>query len=129
MKQQRPDACQGCDRPFRPNRAPVANHPGTVMHAGRGLCHVCHLREQGREPSPCPGGCGRLLRPYRTKLDDFPGTLSRSGKGGRCKMCRPKDADAGPTITEQDRTRYITRELVAYMRWRGRDVSQLGISA
>lgn len=39
--QTRPEACRGCERPFRPRRAKMADYPGTVYHAGHGLCHTC----------------------------------------------------------------------------------------
>lgn len=39
--QTRPDNCLGCERPFRPRQAKLADHPGTVYHAGHGLCRTC----------------------------------------------------------------------------------------
>lgn len=37
----RPDNCRGCGRTFRPRQTKVADYPGTVYHAGHGLCRTC----------------------------------------------------------------------------------------
>lgn len=177
-RQPRPDNCVGCEKSFRPNRAQVAQYPGTVMHAGRGLCHEC--RRLRRVGSHCRG-CERPFRPGHARATEYPGTVQHHAHG-HCATCssrmqrgidpepiglpapkiqecacgqltRPRrmsveDAlklDPRPTITRigsvcyrcsekrppvtPERIEYITRELMAYMRWRGRDVSQLGISA
>lgn len=132
----RPANCLGCERRFRPHHAPAENHPGSVQHHGRGLCLTCKSRERrgiemGPLPVPkpklfeCP--CGQLTRPRRMPvaealaLDPRP-TITRIGSV--CYRC----SDGRPKVTPE-RIDYITRELEAYMRWRGRDISQLGLAS
>lgn len=45
----RPTHCIGCRRKFRPHRTEEALFPGTVMHAGRGLCTTCHKQRATSE--------------------------------------------------------------------------------
>lgn len=173
----RPDNCVKCERTFRPSRTLVAQYPGTVMHAGRGLCHAC----RGSERASHCRGCERPFRPRHSLATDHPNTVQRHA-AGLCATCdsrirrglepsvpepklppihecpcgqltRPRkmtiaDAlklDPRPTITRigsvcyrcsddrpevtPERIEHMTRDLLAYMRWRGRDISQLGLSA
>jgi len=39
--QRTPERCSKCERPLRAHRARAADHPGTVKHAGHGLCSTC----------------------------------------------------------------------------------------
>jgi hypothetical protein len=65
-------ACASCGRPMRPIRASATDHPGTVMHKGRGLCSSCHsiARQKGsldewtpeRTPTPSPSLVRTLAR-------------------------------------------------------------------
>lgn len=36
-----PSVCLRCDRPLRPGCATAEEWPGTLAHAGRGLCRTC----------------------------------------------------------------------------------------
>lgn len=42
----RSDKCLGCRKPMRPNKAKLADHPGTVMHHGRNLCQTCYVNDK-----------------------------------------------------------------------------------
>lgn len=126
----RPDNCRGCKIPFRPNKVPAELYPDTVVHAGKGLCSTCWSRNKHSNLGPaalveCP--CGQLTRPrgmaaeVALKLDPRP-TITRIGSV--CYRC----SDGRPKVTPE-RTAYVTRELLAYLRWRGRDISQLGLAS
>ena len=38
--------CLDCDRPLRPMHTKIAQYPGTVRHAGHGICHMCRHRSK-----------------------------------------------------------------------------------
>ncbi|MGX4707668.1 hypothetical protein LZP97_25660 [Rhodococcus sp. DMF-1] len=42
--QKAPGRCRRCHTPFRPKGTTIAEHPGTLVHAGRGYCST-HLAE------------------------------------------------------------------------------------
>ena len=46
-----PTQCRHCHKKLRPAHADKRDHPGTVLHNGRGLCGNCHRKE--REASQC----------------------------------------------------------------------------
>lgn len=35
--------CSTCSRPLRPSNRPARNYPGTVQHAGHGICSSCNI--------------------------------------------------------------------------------------
>lgn len=67
-----PAKCSKCERPLRAHRARAADHPGTVKHAGHGLC------------STCASG----------------GTPGRAGKGGKARqnLVKPCAKCEAPTV-------------------------------
>lgn len=42
-----PERCRGCDRALRRASVRAEDAPGTVAHAGRGLCHTCRRQVTG----------------------------------------------------------------------------------
>lgn len=136
MTANRSTHCAGCEREFRPRRAPAADYPGRVQFHSKGLCATCSSRQlRGIELGPmepprpklfeCP--CGQLTRPRKMppsealKLDPRP-TITRIGSVCfRCSEARVKITPA--------RVAYVARELEAYFKWRGRDISALGLAS
>lgn len=53
-----PEVCQHCRKKLRPAHADKHDHPGTVLHNGRGLCGSCHRKE--REANRCPSDGDQL---------------------------------------------------------------------
>jgi hypothetical protein len=42
--------CRDCGRPLRFRKASLEDFPGTVLHAGHGLCDACATRQKRRHP-------------------------------------------------------------------------------
>lgn len=109
--------CEGdCKRPLRPERASLAEYPGTVKRVAKGRCKAC-WRKLPRTPRtkyptihPCTN-CGHLTRPGSTNLKQHPGTLPRIGS-----LCRHCDSAGG--VVDNARLRYVAGELEAFNQWR-----------
>lgn len=65
-----PDACTCCGEALRPRHSTEDTHPGTVEHAGKGVCRGCEDKiRKGRIHPPCVEG---PLEPTEDKgLDRF----------------------------------------------------------
>ncbi len=100
--------CSNCDKTMRPKHTKAADHPGTVLHRGRGVCATCHARakaaERGREAKPRKEGpthcvrCTVPLRKWNETVKDRPGTRANTGNGvcdGCYKKQRAQEAKAG----------------------------------
>lgn len=70
MRRNRPDTCQGCDRPVR-YRAELADTPGAVLYKAVGLCNPCHLKKCRERIQP-PGQPKARRVPREVLLDEVP---------------------------------------------------------
>lgn len=97
--------CKDCGRPMRTTGKTRADYPGTIRHAGRGLCGRCHRHHQKAgtlntmhpvKPTPAPecNQCGVALRTKRDNPDDHPYTRMRAGRG-LCSTCYARHHRAG----------------------------------
>lgn len=80
--------CRGCAHPMRPSHTTLANHPGTRVHGGQGLCHTCRRRLQ-------PDG---TVRPPKTRTDAHDGTTTCIDCHRTLRSSRVKHADRPGTV-------------------------------
>lgn len=105
--------CQKCQRTTRSAHMDKAEHPGTIVRKGRGLCATCHSLVMLEERSTltelrypilqCTAdGCEVMTRSTMEKAELAPGTRRRVSKG-RCSECyktarvRPERVQAAKT--------------------------------
>jgi|GEM_PF-2624489 len=106
MSRTTPTHCDECARPFRARGTAEANHPGTVFHAGRGLCNRCYIRAKragqlhGHQltrtatdtPKTC-AHCQRPTRPHGIQATDLADTVLY-GAAGLCVTCYRDQLDS-----------------------------------
>lgn len=69
--------CAQCVRPMRPNKTPLNDHPGTVMHRAKGLCDTCYItalqrkHESQSNYDPLPFPVLRRLRQTHPPSADY----------------------------------------------------------
>lgn len=97
--------CKDCGRPMRTTGKTRADYPGTIRHAGRGLCGRCHkhrakagtLHEVPTTVGSAPTQCKECHVTLRSKLhtqEDRPETRARAGRGF-CSTCYARHHRAG----------------------------------
>jgi hypothetical protein len=106
--QNTPEKCSKCERPLRPHRARAADHPGTVKHAGHGLCTTCarggtpgRKGKGGRPRQNLVTPCVKCETPTVARGNPLgEGQRYRAGRGlcVRCYAIRSRAAARGVTV-------------------------------
>lgn len=119
-------AADDCDRMTRSNRSRKADHPGTFVRTGRGLCPRHYVRVTAQERGernelrypvlPCTG-CGHPTRSTVDKPDLAPGTRRRVSHG-RCTEC----VKAGRVVVPAEKVAAAQSELDSFLAARKRRV-------
>lgn len=64
-------ACRRCERATRPRRTVLADYPGTVALAGRGLCKTCYERVRHQRVRLTGRGAPRSTEHNVLALSDY----------------------------------------------------------
>lgn len=91
--------CLDCGRPTRPNNWPAAKHPGTIAHAGNGLCSGCATKKiRATQPTDTTSVPERPGTDYnrRALLDYFASRRKFRIALGQTEFPDPLNVKAGP---------------------------------